>query len=87
VLEIMPMAVLPPATPLTCQVTAVLLDPVTAAAKACIIPVCTLALAGVTATATGDVIVTCADEDLVASAADTAVTMTAAGDGTTAGAV
>jgi hypothetical protein len=45
-----PTLVLPPMTPLTRHVTAVLEVLVTVAAKACVAPVCTLAVAGLTET-------------------------------------
>jgi hypothetical protein len=48
-----PMLVLPPVTPLTRQVTALLEVLVTVAAKACVPPVCTLAVAGLTETPIG----------------------------------
>jgi ABC-type uncharacterized transport system permease subunit len=48
---------------------------------------CTLAVAGVTDTITGAAIVTCAAADFVLSAADVALTVTVAGDGTVVGAV
>jgi len=51
--EIMPTVELPPATSLTLQVTAIFEVLVTAAVKVCIAPVCTVAVAGVTVTATG----------------------------------
>src|SRR3954463_2375706 len=49
----MPTVEFPPATPLTLQVTAIFDVLVTAAMKVCIAPVCTVAVAGVTVTATG----------------------------------
>jgi hypothetical protein len=85
--EIMPSVALPPATPLTLQFTDVFDEPVTAAVNVWVMPVCTLADVGVIDMATGVVIVTCADEDFVASAADVAVTVTVAGVGTDAGAM
>lgn len=49
----MPTAELPPFTPLTLHVTAVFAVLVTAAVNVCMAPVCKMAVAGVTATATG----------------------------------
>jgi hypothetical protein len=49
---IVPVAALPPATPFTCQTTAVFVDPVTVARKDCVAPARTFALAGETATVT-----------------------------------
>jgi hypothetical protein len=85
--EIIPTVALPPAIPLTLQFTAMLEEPVTAAANVCVIPICTLAIAGVTVTVTGTTTVTCADADFVLSAVDVALTVTVAGDGTLPGAV
>jgi hypothetical protein len=79
---------LPPGTPLTCQVTLVLLVLLTATVSASVpTPACTLALAGETVTATDDVTVSVADPDRIGSCADTAVIVTVAGAGTVAGAV
>ena len=85
--EIIPTVELPPATSLTNQLTAIFEDPVTVAMKVCVMPVCTLALAGVIDTATGAAMVTCAEADFVVSAAEVAVTVTVAGEGTELGAV
>jgi hypothetical protein len=83
-----PTAALPPVRPLTCQVTAVLVVLLTATVIACVpIPAWTFALAGDTDTVMGAVIVTVAEADRVGSEAETAVTVTLAGDGTLAGAV
>src|SRR5882757_4772451 len=88
-LDIVPTVGLPPVTPLTCQVTAVLLVFCTVAANCCVPPAPTVADTGeiVTLTTAGGVTVTWAEADFVASAWDTAVTVTVAGFGTTAGAV
>ena len=84
----MPTVALPPLTPFTCQVTAVLLVLLTVAVNAWGVATCTLAVGGATVTVIGGgVTVTVADPDLVGSATDTAVTVTVAGDGTFAGAV
>lgn len=85
--EIIPTDELPPATPLTLQFTAVLASPVTAAANICVIPAVTFAVPGVTDTATKAATVTVAEADLVESAADVALMVTVAGDGTVDGAV
>jgi hypothetical protein len=50
--EIVPVLALPPATPFTCQVTAVLLVFFTVAAKVCVLAATTLAVAGETETVT-----------------------------------
>ena len=87
----MPTVLFPPATPLTCQVTAVFVVLLTVAVKDCVLPVWTLAVAGPTDTATGGgavaVMVTCAEPERVGSATDTAVIVTVADEGTVAGAV
>ena len=85
-LEIVPVAVFPPVTPLTCQVTAVLLVFRNIAVNCSVPPVLTVAKVGKIVTLTGAVIVTCAEADLVVSACETAVTVTAAGFGTVPGA-
>jgi hypothetical protein len=82
----MPNVELPPAIALTCHVTPVFVVLETEATNDCVAPVATLALPGNTATATC-AIVTCAVPERVGSAADTAVTVTVAGDGIFAGAV
>jgi len=51
---IVPVATLPPGTPFTCHVTEVVDDPATVALKDCVAPARTLALGGVTVTATLD---------------------------------
>jgi hypothetical protein len=51
---IVPVVLLPPATPFTCQVTEVFDDPVTVTLKDCVAPARTFALAGETATVTLD---------------------------------
>jgi len=87
----MPTLVFPPATPLTCQVTAVFVVLLAVAVKDCVLPVWTLAVAGPTDAATGGgavaVMVTCAEPERVGSATDTAVIVTVADEGTVAGAV
>ena len=89
VVEIVPTVAFPPITPFTCQVTAVLLVFVTVAVNCCVRLMATLTDFGATVTlipgATN--IVTVADPDLVESATETAVIVTAAGLGATAGAV
>jgi hypothetical protein len=90
--EIVPVVVLPPVTPFTCQVTAVLVVFCTVAVKACDAAVATLAVPGEIEILTGvgeedEVMVTVAEADLVVSACETAVTVTVAGLGTVAGAV
>ena len=66
-----PTVALPPATPSTAQVTAVLLLPVTVAVRAAVAPAVTLAVPGLsdTATAAGTWTVTVAEANLVLSAA------------------
>src|SRR6266513_2927619 len=88
-LDIVPTVALPPVTPLTCQVTAVLLVFSTVAVNCCVPPAPTVADTGeiVTRTTAAGVMVTCAEPDFVGSAWDTAATVTVAGFGTTAGAV
>jgi hypothetical protein len=80
---------LPPITPFTCHVTAVLLVFCTVAENCCVPPAATVADVGeiVTLTALAAVIVTGAEADFVVSAWDTAVTVTVAGLGTAAGPV
>jgi hypothetical protein len=88
VAEIVPTVELPPVTPLTCQVTAVFDELATVAVKAWEpLPAVTAAVPGVTETEIAGTRVTCAEPDLLVSAADTAVTVTVAGEGTMAGAV
>ena len=69
-LETVPTVALPPVTPLTCQVTVVLLVFCTVAVNCCVPPTATVADAGeiVTLTGAAAVIVTCAEADFVASA-------------------
>src|SRR5438876_496878 len=69
-LEIAPTVALPPVTPFTCQVTAVLLVFCTTALNCCVPPAATVAEVGemVTLTVVVAVIVTCAAADFVASA-------------------
>jgi hypothetical protein len=85
--EIVPVVELPPAVPLTCHVTAVLDVFATAVVNVCVVPVCTLAVAGEIVMVIGETIVTGADPDTEESDEYTAVTVTVAGDGTVAGAV
>jgi hypothetical protein len=69
-LEIVPTVALPPTTPFTCQVTAVLLVFCTLAVNCCVAPAVTVAEVGemVMLTAAGAVTVTGAEADLVESA-------------------
>ena len=85
--EIIPTVAFPPAVPLTLQFTPIFDEPVTAAVNICVIPAWTVAVAGVTDTATTGAIVTVADADFVVSAAEVALMVTVAGVGTVAGAV
>jgi hypothetical protein len=85
--EIVPTVELPPVTPLTCQVTAVFDELATVAVKACEPVAVTVAVPGMTETEIAGTRVTCAEPDLLVSAAATAVTLTVAGEGTIAGAV
>jgi hypothetical protein len=87
VLEMVPTVEFPPATPFTCHVTAVFDVLPTVAVNVCEPETVTVALAGLTETVIMGVTVTCAEADFVVSAADTAVTVTVAGDGAAAGAV
>ena len=87
VLETVPTVEFPPATPFTCHVTAMFDVFATVAVNVCEPETATDGFAGLTETVIMGVTVTCAEADLVVSAADTAVTVTAAGDGTEAGAV
>ena len=82
----MPTVELPPATPLTCQVTAVFVVFSTEAVNALLAPVASVALLGLTLTLMFAT-VTVADADRVGSATETAVTVTVAGVGMVAGAV
>jgi hypothetical protein len=89
-LEINPVAWLPPATPFTSQVTDELGMPFTAAVNCWVPKLATFAALGDTLTvpaAVAAVTVTLADPDFVASACEIAVTVTVAGFGTVAGAV
>ena len=83
---IVPTVALPPTTPFTLQFTAVFVVPVTVAVNCCVAPVTTVALVGLTLTATGTM-VTVAEAELVARAWLVAVTVTVAGVGTVVGAV
>ena len=85
-----PSARLPPTTPFTRQVTAVLGDPLTDAVNCCVPKSGTVAALGDTITepvALAVVIVTVADADFVLSACDVAVTVACGGFGTVVGAV
>jgi hypothetical protein len=81
-----PVAVFPPVTPFTCQLTAVLLVFRNIAVNCCVPPVFTVAKVGEIVMLTGAVIVTCAEADWVESACETAVTVIVAGFGTVPGA-
>jgi hypothetical protein len=85
--EINPLALLPPVTPFTCQVTAVLGTPFTVAVNCCVVKIATLTGLGVTATATCCATVTEADPESAVLAAETAFTVTVAGLGIVLGAV
>lgn len=90
--EINPKAWLPPAMPLTSQVTAELGEPFTDAVNCCVPKLATVAALGDTVTeleapAALVVTVTAADADFVASACAVAVTVTCGGFGAVAGAV
>ena len=81
-LDIVPTVEFPPATPLTCQVTAVLDPALATMALNCWVPVAasTTTAPGSTDTATGGVIVTPAKPVLVGSATETATTDTVGED-------
>src|SRR5690348_10428922 len=81
--EINPLVLLPPVTPFTCQVTAVLGTPFTVAVNCCVVKIATLTGLGVTATATATccATVTEADPESAVLAAETAFTVTVAGLG------
>lgn len=83
---IVPQALPVQPAPDTSQVTLVFVEPVTAAVNCCCLPATTCAEAGETFTTTGGSSVTAADEDLVVSAFEVAVTVTKAGEGWTDGA-
>jgi hypothetical protein len=87
--EIYPLAWLPPVTPFTCQVTAVLGTPFTVAVNCCVVKMATLTGLGVTTTLTAVCcpIVTEAEPESAAFAAETAVTVTVAGLGIVPGAL
>ena len=87
--DINPVVWLPPAMPLTCQLTAVLGVPFTDAANCCVPKFATVAALGETLTDVEEalVTVTVADADFVASACAVAVTVTVGGFGAVAGAV
>src|SRR5204862_419282 len=88
-LDIVPTVALPPVTPLTCQITAVLLAFSTVAGNCCLPPTATVADTGeiVTRTTAAGVMVTCAEADFVGSAWDTPVFPTRRSSDLTAGAV
>jgi len=87
--EINPVPCVPPVTPLTCQVTAVLATPFTVAVNCCVAKIATLLGFGVTATVpdTCCPTVTLADPESAEFAAETAATVTVAGLGMELGAV
>ena len=86
--EIVPTVEFPPVTPFTCQLTAVFVEFMTVAMNICVpVPATTAAVPGVTLTVMAGTIVTAAEAVLVVSAADVAVTVAVAGDGTAAGAL
>jgi len=87
--EINPVACVPPVTPLTCQVTAVLATPFTAAVNCCVAKIATLVGFGVTATVidTCCPTVTVADPESAGFADETAATVTVDGLGMEFGAV
>lgn len=85
--EINPVAWLPPATPLTSQVTAVLVTPFTAAVNCWVVKIDTVAGLGLTVTATCCAMVTLAEPESELFADKTAVTVTVAGLGMVPGAV
>jgi hypothetical protein len=85
--EIVPSEALPPATPSTLQVTAVLAALATVAVNVCVAPTVMLTNTGVIEIDTGGLIVTCAVAYLVVSDVHTAITVTTFGDGTDAGGV
>src|SRR5947207_2873719 len=80
-LDIVPTVALPPLTPLTCQVTAVLLVFCTVAVNCCVPPAPTVADAGeiVTLTTAVGVMVTCAEADIGRASCRAAVTATEGG--------
>lgn len=86
---IVPVVAIPPVTPFTCQVTAVLDVFVTLAENCCVKPVVTVAVLGLTVTvmAGGAVTVTTAVPDFVAYACEVAVMVTVPPVGTVPGAV
>jgi hypothetical protein len=73
--------------PETLQATLLSIAFCTVAVNCCVVPAATLGLAGATVTTTAASTVTTAMSDFVGSAADVAVTLTVAGDGTPDGAV
>jgi hypothetical protein len=85
--EIYPVAWLPPMTPLTSHVTAVLETPFTVAINCCVVKIATVAAFGVTVTATCCATVTIAEPESDIFAEETAVTVTVAGLGIVLGAV
>lgn len=81
-----PSVELPPVVPFTCQVTAVLLIPVTMEVNCCVAPASTFTELGEMPIEVFAVMVTEAEADTEVSACETAVTVTVAGLGTVAGA-
>lgn len=73
--------------PLTLQVTAVFVVPVTVAWNCCWLPIVTIVVDGAMATLMGLMMVTAAVADVTPSAMEVAFTVTAGGDGTASGAV
>src|SRR5262249_8904108 len=86
-LEIKPVVCVPPVTPLTCQVTALLTAPFTVAVNCGVVKIATLIWLGLTATATDCAMVTEAEPESAVFATDTADTITVAGFGTELGAL
>ena len=82
-----PVAWAPPLTPLTCQVTAVFVVPVTVAVNCCVVKIGTEVGLGVMVTVTDCATVTMAEPEAAGFATETAVTVTVAGLGMVLGAV
>jgi len=85
--EINPVVWVPPVTPLTCQVTALLGAPFRLAVNCCVVKIATEIGFGLTVTATCCAIVIMAEPKSAGFAAETAVTVTVAGLGMELGAV
>ena len=83
--EIVPTEEFPPVMPPACQVTALLVDPVTLAVNCCVFPSWRFALVGETDTNTSEVRVTAAFAISAVFAWETTVTVTVGGFGTAAG--